>query len=97
MDSAATDLSLYTFPLDGSPVAVTVAEFRNAIEHLERKINVDYHACQGKAEQADWAWSTRRVGATLIGMTCKRATKDDWMRRERIIDKSAHLLSSQAG
>jgi hypothetical protein len=97
MDKAMNTTNQYTFPLDSAPVVVPVAEFRNAIEHLERKVNVDYHACQGKAELESWVWEARRAGSRLIGMTCKRASKDDWMRRERIIDKSAHLLNTLAG
>ena len=94
-DAVNSGLSMdhYTFPLDGVTRVVPVAEFRQAIEHLERKVRCDYGACVNNDERARWAVCTRIVGAELIGMTCKRATQEDWDRRERAIDRSADLLS----
>lgn len=74
-------------------VTVKVSEFRRVIEHLETKINRDYHSCVGSSERANWAAETSRVIAELTGMVCKRATADDMARRERALDRSAKLLS----
>lgn len=88
--TAAIDMSIFTTV---SPTeTVNVAEFRNRIEHLERLVAVDYHACRGVAELVRWAGRARRIGSELIHTTCKRATADDWMRRERAVDRSTFLL-----
>ena len=77
-----------------SPSFVSVREFRQAIEHLERKIRVDRHSAVGVAEKSRWAEETRRVASSLIATSCKRAKSDDWIRRERAIDRSASLVCS---
>ncbi len=88
--TTAIDMSIFT--IESPFESVAVADFRNRIEHLERLVAVDYHACVGTTERNDWAHRARRVGSTLIHTTCKRATADDWMRRERAIDRSTSLL-----
>jgi hypothetical protein len=72
---------------------VNVSEFRNRIEHLERRIHCDYHSARDGAEKRNWRAVTERVGAELIATVCKRATQDDWDRRERAIDRSTDLIS----
>ncbi len=71
---------------------VPVAEFRNRISTLERMIRVDLAACVGATERSRWAVSARRIAADLIATDCKRATGDDWTRRERAIDRAATLV-----
>jgi len=88
--TTAIDMSIYT---TATPVAaVPVAEFRNRIQHLERLVHADYGACVNAAERANWAASARRIGSELIHTTCRRATVEDWNRRERAIDRSTSLL-----
>jgi GTP cyclohydrolase III len=93
------DNSNYTMPDASEAVTVKIADFRRAIEHLERKLHVDYHACVGAAERAAWAAQARRVGSELIRLVCKRATADDMDRRERALDRSTALIAKvlQAG
>ena len=87
--NTALDMSIFTI---GSPLeTVNVAEFRGRIEHLERLAS-DYHSCVDRFERAKWAVIARRIGSELIHTTCKRATTEDWMRRERAIDRSTSLL-----
>jgi len=38
---------------------VKVATFRNAVDHLFRVVNVDYHACVGAAELRNWGSSQK--------------------------------------
>lgn len=71
---------------------VPVAEFRNRIELLERKINVDRPACINDQERARWVSEARQVAATLIATDCKRATARDWTRRERAIDRATDCV-----
>lgn len=86
------DMMLYTMPTADQAVTVKVAEFRGAIEHLERLVRCDWHACVNNAERARCIDSMKRVGAELICMVCKRATVDDMNRRERVIDRSAAII-----
>lgn len=77
------------------PVAVPVREFRARISHLERLVNVDRHACRGAVELARWRRAAQRIGSELIATTCARATREDWERRERAIERSASLLTAE--
>jgi hypothetical protein len=88
------DSMLYTAPISGTVNTVNVAEFRQQIEHLERLVNCDWHACANDAERADWAFRARKVGSELIHMACKRATVADMDRRERVLDKSTQRLAT---
>lgn len=90
--AAKLDPMLYTVLSPDETRTVNVGEFRGAIEHLERLVHYDYHSAHGPAEKADWLARTKRVGAHLIGLFCKRATADDWMRRERVLDRSTALI-----
>lgn len=94
MDNAL-DMMLYTMPPADQAVTVKVAEFRGAIEHLERLVRSDWHACVNADERARCIASMKRVGAELICMVCKRATVEDMNRRERAIDRSASLVNNQ--
>ena len=71
---------------------VPVREFRQLIAHLERLISVDRSACVDSTEIGRWAELARRVTSRLIATDCKRATADDWKRRERAIDRSTRLV-----
>lgn len=84
-----------TFTLDSDAAVVTVATFRNQIEHLERKVRSDYGACVSDHERARWVIEAQIVGADLIAMTCSRATVADWERRERAIERSTKLVISE--
>ncbi|MBU1014787.1 MAG: hypothetical protein KKG99_17470 [Bacteroidetes bacterium] len=75
-----------------NPETVNVEEFRRRICHLERIIHVDRHACVGPEEKEGNLNIMKRVGSELINTTCKRATEDDWTRRESIIDRSTTFL-----
>lgn len=88
------DMMLYTMPAAGEAVTVKVAEFRRAIEHLERLVRCDWHACVGADERERCIATMKRVGAELILMVCKRATVDDMNRRERAIDRSASIITA---
>lgn len=85
----AIDLSNYTID---SATDVSVATFRNQVEHLEQVVNCDWHSCVGPSEKARCVDIAKRVGAELVGMTCKRATIADWDRRERAIERSCKLI-----
>ena len=87
------DTTHYTISSDA--VAVPVAEFRNATDALSRVCRVDYHACVGASEKAQWVARARRVAARLIGMTCKRARCEDWNRRESAIDRATTLVLAE--
>lgn len=76
-----------------NPEVVPVREFRNRISLLERLVNVDRHACKGAHEVERWRLTVQRIGSELIATACKRATAQDWQRRERIIDRSARMLN----
>lgn len=71
---------------------VPVAEFRNRIQLLERKINVDRSACANDRERARWVSEARQLAAALIATDCKRATAQDWTRRERAIDRATDCV-----
>lgn len=73
---------------------VKVAEYREAVEHLERVVNVDFHACVNAAERVRWAAIAQRVGAELLGMSSPRATAADRDRAERVIDRSASRIAA---
>lgn len=88
-------ISEYTISETASPV--TVAAFRDAIEHLERIVHVERHACVGADEKANWAKIARRIGSELINTTCKRATAADWTRREQAIDASTNQVARAMG
>ena len=88
-------MNLNEYTLGKKNEAVNVAEFRNRIQHLERTIHIDRHACVGSDEKALNVDNARRVGVLLIATTCKRATHDDWERRERIIDLSTAYIDNQ--
>jgi len=75
---------------------VPVAKFRDAVEHVERLLTVDRHACVTAGEVAQWRDRLRAAGADLIATTCKRALMSDWERRERAIDRSASVLAAVA-
>ena len=47
---------------------VKVATFRNAVDHLFRVVNVDYHACVGAAELRNWQGIAGRVLAEVEGV-----------------------------
>lgn len=80
-----------------NPETVAVSEFRNRIEHLERKVNCDRHACKGPQEIERWIREAQRVGSELSRTTCKRAKAEDWTRREKAIQRSADaILAAQA-
>lgn len=87
------DMSVYTFPLEGVPATANVADFRQAIAHLEDLVNRDYHACVSVSERAKCLELMKRFGGELIGLTCKRATLEDWNRRESAIERSTKLLT----
>lgn len=91
------DLSNFTTLPASETTTVPVAEFRQVIEHLERLISCDYHSARGEQELLRWKDRARNVGAELIGLTCKRATLEDWQRRERAIDRSAALITREPG
>ncbi len=84
------DLSIYT--TGENREVVKVAEFRNRIAHLERIFHADWCACVGEAERNYNLRIMERIGRELIDTTCKRATKQDWERREKIIDSSTSRL-----
>ena len=44
---------------------VKVATFRNAVDHLFRVVNVDYHACVGASELRNWQGIAGRVAPRL--------------------------------
>jgi hypothetical protein len=71
---------------------VKVAELRNQIDHLNRIVNVDFHACVGDAEKKRCLRMVQKVGGELIDMTCKRAKQDDIANKERAVDRSTDLL-----
>lgn len=80
-----------------NPEAVPVREFRNRIEHLERKVHCDRHSCKGAHEIARWIREVQRVACELSRTTCKRATAEDWQRRETALTRSADaILAVQA-
>lgn len=81
--------------LSADPETVPVAVFRGRIAHLEKLINVDRHSCANERERERWARAVRRIGSELIATTCRRATAEDWERRERIIDRSTDLLTAR--
>jgi len=87
----------YTVPAVGSENVVKIADFRDEIDHLFRVCNVDFHACVGVEEKARWVEIARKVAINLSGMTCKRATVQDWDRREAALDRSASLIISVRG
>lgn len=89
------DLSCYT--IADNARAVRVAEFRNAIEHVERLVHCDRHSCVSDAEKARWIEAARRIGRELIATTCKRARREDWDRRERAIDASTDAIFKMLG
>lgn len=86
----ALDLSCYTIASDAQ--AVKVADFRNAIERLERIVRVDYHSAVGADERAQWVERARRAGRDLMRTVCKRAKRGDWDRRERALDASTDRI-----
>lgn len=83
----------YTVPAVGSEYMVKVADFRDEIDHLFRVCNVDFHACVDATEKARWAEIARKVASSLSAMSCKRATVQDWDRREAALERSATLIS----
>lgn len=85
-------INMDEFTVAADAETVTVAEFRNRIEHLETIIHTDRHSVVGGKELARWVDRARNVGSELIGTTCKRATAADWLRRERILDRSTTTL-----
>ncbi len=89
-NNTALDLDIHTVANDA--VVVKVADFRNAIERLERIVRVDRHACVGTKERARWFEIACRAGRDLIQTTCKRANRGDWDRRERAIDASTDAI-----
>lgn len=76
------------------PVAVPVREFRARISHLERLVAVDRSACKGADELARWRRTAQRIGSELIATTCALATREDWERRERAIERSTRLTTA---
>jgi nanoRNase/pAp phosphatase (c-di-AMP/oligoRNAs hydrolase) len=88
--SNAANTADYTISADAQ--TVKVADFRNAIERLERIVRVDFHACVDADERAQWVERAKRAGRELIATTCKRANHNDWMRRERAIDASTDRI-----
>ena len=65
--------------------AVPVADFRDAIEHLERIYNNDRHSCVGVNEREFWKGRAVRAMDKLKGLTCKRAKPKDFEKKESII------------
>jgi len=53
---------------------VKVATFRNAVDHLFRVVNVDYHACVGAAELRNWQGIAGRVRGSA-GIHVKNSKK----------------------
>lgn len=74
-------------------ITVPVAEFRNQVGMLEDQVNLHYHSCVGASERAHWAEMTQRVGRKLLNLHSKRATKQDWDRREKALERSTVLIA----
>lgn len=70
-----------------------VGEYRNLVSHMERIVNVDYHACVGTKERAQWVEIAKRFGLELIVANCPRANQELRERAERIIDRSSDRLA----
>ena len=56
---------------------VTVAKYRQATDHLYRLANVDYCACVGERERANWRATAERMLREYQVMTCPRAKAID--------------------
>jgi hypothetical protein len=93
MDNTRFDMSQCTILAPSEMTTVNVSDFRRAIEHIERIVSVDYHSAHPGAELLAWVERAKQLGSELIGLTCKRATAEDWLRRERAIDRSASLIA----
>ena len=75
---------------------VKVATFRNAVDHLFRVVNVDYHACVGAAELRNWQGIAGRVLAEVDTLECKRANQDDREQQRRSIEAARERMSQAA-
>ncbi len=82
-----------TISSDATPVPV--ADFRRLTDRLFQ-IVADASWCRSQADFDRLAMSVRAIGSRLIHSTCKRATAEDWLGRERAIDRSADLLATIA-
>jgi hypothetical protein len=69
-----------------------VADYRNAIDHLNRKINVDLQACSGILEVAQWFTITVKVRDALVAAECKTAKPADVVGAERALENSLGSL-----
>lgn len=83
---------------------VTVATYRESIDHLFRTVNTDYNACVGDAELRDWQDRARRALSEIKDLECKRASPDDRNQQqkaiqaaqERLTQSDARLLQEEA-
>lgn len=72
---------------------VKVATFRNAVAHLFRVVNVDYHACVRPVELRNWQSIAIRVLAEVNALECKRANQDDRDYQRCTVDAARERIS----
>lgn len=75
---------------------VKVAAFRNAVDHLFRVVNVDYHACVRADELRNWQSIASRVLAEVDALECKRARQDDLDEQRRSIEAARERMNQAA-
>ena len=75
---------------------VKVADFRNAVDHLFRVVNVDYHACVGAAELRTWQGIAGRVLAEVEALECQRATAEDRDQQRRSVQAARERMGQAA-
>ncbi len=77
--------------------ALSVADFRGSIDHLERVYNVDRCACVGDKEKALWADRCKTLVTEVEGLTCPRAKAADNERHSAIVKKVTAFLAGDDG
>lgn len=72
---------------------VKVAEFRNAVDHLFRVVNQDYHACVGAGEVKNWVRIAQRVREEVQNIECKRASDYDKEQHQKALQAADDTLT----
>lgn len=72
---------------------VKLADFRDLIQHVERIVNVDWHACVGDKEKSYCKDIIARFGTELLNTNSKRATVEDEDRKAAVLDRAALIIT----
>lgn len=77
------------------PKKIKFTIYRTMLEHFERVVNVDYHACVGEAEKKYWV---KRAGDIFTDMNKVTCCKEDLINRfENTADRSTNQILNITG